>query len=79
MKQTHLLELPNALKVRFIMVDHGADIVWSRRLRKRDIPNLVKYYVPWRDDLLRAWANQRKKPLDFIDLPIAELVFRYPK
>lgn len=80
MQQTHILELPKKLKVRFRFVPDGVDIVWSRKLHRKDIPNLQEFYVPWRNNILKNWAEYYgHKHLNFSDLPLIDLINRKPK
>lgn len=76
MNQTFILQMENNLSVRFSVHGESFEIQWSRGLKKKDLPHLEEYYVPWRDNIIMDWCIRNGRKVDFVDYPMVELVGR---
>jgi hypothetical protein len=69
-EQRHILKLSCGLTVELVIdEDTGRfDCEWSERPTEALLPAITKEYVPWRNAIIEAWAEQTGKRVLLVDL-----------
>ena len=66
----HVLKLGCGLTVTLV-IDEAIGAIgfeWSERPTKAMLPEIAKEYVPWRNEIVEAWAKRNGKRVFLVDL-----------
>jgi len=70
-KARHVLKLSCGLTVTLVLDEmtgvFGCE--WSERPASAMLPSISSEYVPWRNEIMKAWAERNGKRVLLVDLP----------
>ena len=58
--QRHVLKLSCGLTVSMVVGEATGELncKWSKRPTKKVLPEIEREYIPWRDEIIEAWAER---------------------